>query len=564
MSASLTPRANGPHGGAPDMQAQPYRNVRFVGIGGASATGKTTLATRLAESLRSPTLALSADWYSYQARDRGPCKTHACCEELISSVDLEGLAQDLSELAAALASLPPGLVPELTFGHRAHGVCGMGRDKPASIARVGCSLTHDTVYVVVDGFRLFGDPSVCTLLHAGIWLEAEDGELLARRRFVRQGGRFLGDEPDAAPADEERWRDFREEYMDHIHAHYLQAAPGMLTNASAILRGTITINAGTAVDGIVAEARQLVLEGSAEEARGSKWAAPAAPAASASASTTTYCSPPRPTLSTPTSPPPSSPPLPSPPPSVLAASAASPTDSSATTSPATPESTLAALPAGSRVALLDFLGSLCPITTCHVRCLVEARRILTGEALPVNADGALQPYAACLGAVSVNSTAHVRSKLLRAGEEALSERDRLHLCQLATASEASWIRVGTSADTWAKALAAAFPALRFVVWALNGADDVVRYRKWEWATPARPFITMGRDGHTGPIIKAIRRKREQLASDVFVLGPDLPGVSATEARSALRLADDAMLKTFLHLDVTAWLQRYGPYRCAAI
>ena len=94
-------------------------------------------------------------------------------------------------------------------------------------------------------------------------------------------------------------------------------------------------------------------------------------------------------------------------------------------SSASPESTLAALPPGSRVAVLDLVGSLCPITTSHLQCLLEARRILTGGTSPVNADGALEPYGteqrfelpyfpaltcpyphatdACLGSICVNS-----------------------------------------------------------------------------------------------------------------------------------------------------------------
>ena len=39
---------------------------------------------------------------------------------------------------------------------------------------------------------------------------------------------------------------------------------------------------------------------------------------------------------------------------------------------------LVKLRAGSRVAVLDFLGSLCPITLGHVACLREARSVLCG------------------------------------------------------------------------------------------------------------------------------------------------------------------------------------------
>jgi len=411
---------------------------------------------------------------------------------------------------------------------------------------------------VIDGFRLFGDPSVCELLHSAIYLSA-DGELLARRRYCRQCGCYDGNEPEwldfRVARLQEEWRDFREEYVEHIYAHHLQAEPGMLANVESILCGTIAITADKTVDAVVAEAQQLLLSGvrGANTTVGSKRAASDSGAVSASptaasASPTAYASP-VPTRPAPYTPPPRTPPPQLSPP---------PASTSATAAPATPESTLAALPVGSTVAVLDFLGSLCPITTCHVRCLGEARRILTGELPPVNADGALKPYAACLGAIWVNGETYVRSKFMRSGEEALCERDRLELCRLATASDASWIRVGTPADTWVTQLRTMFPSLQFTVWMLNGADDVVRFEKWEWASPDHPFITMGRVGDTPTILEAIGR--EGLTSDAFVLGPDLPEVSSTAARKALRQADDATVEACLHPDVAAWLKHHGPYR----
>jgi hypothetical protein len=60
------------------------------------------------------------------------------------------------------------------------------------------------------------------------------------------------------------------------------------------------------------------------------------------------------------------------------------------------------------------------------------------------------------------------------------------------------------------------------------------------------------------IHEAIRQ--EDLSSDTFVLGPDLPDVSSTAARHALRQADHEMLSVCLHPNVVAWFEQNGPYR----
>lgn len=229
-----------------------------------------------------------------------------------------------------------------------------------------------------------------------------------------------------------------------------------------------------------------------------------------------------------------------------------------TASAVTPESSVAALPPGSCVAVLDFLGSFCPVTTAHTEAIITARSILIGKRAPINADGALTPYTACLGTLNVNSDSHVGAKLSRTGEqdEKLTSKQRLLLCSLATASEASWLRIGISAREWVASLRASFPSISFTIWMLNGADDVVRYKKWAWATNNEPHITMGCPGDTEAIRRAI--SEEGLASDAFVLGPDLPDISSTAARRALRQHDDWKLSLYLHPHVVTYLKESGP------
>ena len=553
------------------------REVRIVGICGASATGKSELANRLVEALQSPVNALSADWYFCKPRNIKPCRKCPQCWEQVSSVNLDGLALDLGKLTNALATAPSGPVPEISFGHSAHNVCGISGKNPARIDRAGVTLTHEPVVVVVDGFLLFANPSVCEMLHAGIFLLADDVEMLARRRFQRQGGCL----EDAAA-----WAEARDEYVQHIYEHHLRAQPGMLEKARAILHGKIKITESTTVDGMVSQAKALLLEGGAANApqQGAGGAADGGEGAaldghaigSPSSSKNAFdspvihhlppCTPPRGAGSS-TAPPSS---VKSPAPAILPA--ASPTSVGASSNAAfsamlpqptatTPELTLAALPPGSHVAVLDFLGSFCPVTTGHVQCMIEARRILLGEAPPANDDGALAPYAACLCALNVNDDIWVREKLSRSGEDALSAQQRLQLCDLATASEAAWVRVGTSAEAWVASLRSSCPSIRVTVWSLNGADDVVRYKKWECASKEWPFITMGRPGDTATILAAIHN--EGLRSDAFVLGPELPDVSSTVARNALSCVDHATLAACLHPDVATWLKQHGPYQARA-
>eukprot|EP00966_Prymnesium_polylepis_P178525 4134555-Prymnesium_polylepis.1 len=121
------------HSASPTAMSQ-HRAVRLIGVCGASATGKTTMAARLAEVLQSPLRPICADWYFKRMRDFGPCRKYARCWELTSSVDSEGLAEDLRELSTALACAPAGaLREELAFGHRAHGIRGVSRNSPANL-----------------------------------------------------------------------------------------------------------------------------------------------------------------------------------------------------------------------------------------------------------------------------------------------------------------------------------------------------------------------------------------------------------------------------------------------
>ena len=95
-----------------------------------------------------------------------------------------------------------------------------------------------------------------------------------------------------------------------------------------------------------------------------------------------------------------------------------------------------------------------------------------------------------------------------------------------------------------------WPGIRFQVWDLNGADDVARYKKW---TSARAQVVIGREGapsaRRADVLAPIRGAgfteavmaqsgayfaERGTGSARFVIGPQMPDISATAARDAIR------------------------------
>eukprot|EP01052_Picozoa_sp_SAG31_P033575 SAG31_NODE_3814_length_3859_cov_5.598936_5_plen_267_part_00 len=98
-----------------------------------------------------------------------------------------------------------------------------------------------------------------------------------------------------------------------------------------------------------------------------------------------------------------------------------------------------------------------------------------------------------------------------------------------------------------------WPHLRIVHFELNGADDVVKYRKWTEASPQRRFLTMRRPGYDSALrIGLLEAKMPPDGSAEFVLGPMMPCCSSTDVRRALRDEDLDVLNKMLHPAVLAW------------
>merc|ERR1712100_706264 len=110
------------------------------------------------------------------------------------------------------------------------------------------------------------------------------------------------------------------------------------------------------------------------------------------------------------------------------------------------------------------------------------------------------------------------------GQQAIAYQDRSELVCHATA-HLPWLEF----DEWEKLqmLCERYPHLRFVEFDMNGADDVVKYEKWQHASDRNRMITIGRPGFTKRVREGIRACGA--AERNCMLGPELPDISSTAA-----------------------------------
>ena len=223
---------------------------------------------------------------------------------------------------------------------------------------------------------------------------------------------------------------------------------------------------------------------------------------------------------------------------------------------------LAELDPGTSVAVVTLLGSLCPITVGHVQAFVEARRLLLGEASAARRPARLEPFGAVLGLISLNGDGYVGRKLQGKGESSLNIEQRRQLVDLAVA-EHDWLGTERRQGETVEELFSMYPHLELVHFYMNGADDVLRNRKWAWAGPQVRMITMGRPGDTSNVIAQARGAGVDLDEGHFIMGPELPDISSSDVRKALACGDLAGAARLLHPDVLAWCVEHGVWRDAA-
>ena len=224
---------------------------------------------------------------------------------------------------------------------------------------------------------------------------------------------------------------------------------------------------------------------------------------------------------------------------------------------------LAELPMGTNVAVVTLLGSLCPITTGHTQTFEVARRLLLQE----SEDGkeallrpaALERFGEVVGFISLNGDRHVEAKLTKKKQPSLDIQQRRHLVNLAT-SGWNWIGQEDREGSCLQTLRSCMPHLTFIHFFMNGADDVRKYRKWTWADANNRYLTFGRPGDTDAVVNAALRDHIDLDAGYFVMGPELPDVSSTDARIALARGDVVQARRHLHPPVLEWLLAQGPWR----
>eukprot|EP00439_Symbiodinium_sp_Y106_P031099 s2835_g3.t1 len=213
------------------------------------------------------------------------------------------------------------------------------------------------------------------------------------------------------------------------------------------------------------------------------------------------------------------------------------------------------------VAVVTMTGSCCPITTAHCNAFDTARNsLLCVEGYPEQPK--LEKFSEVLALLSLNSDRHVGEKMLRQNEKSVSYADRADLVRLASA-DVPWMdfNPGREAHVIGR-LQAVWPHLQFVRFLLNGADDVVKYQKWQMASPEKRYITIGRPGFTEKVEHGARRDGVALDQGFFILvpgGSEVSDVSSTLVRDLLRKGDRQGLDRLLHPDVADWLLRSGIY-----
>jgi len=203
------------------------------------------------------------------------------------------------------------------------------------------------------------------------------------------------------------------------------------------------------------------------------------------------------------------------------------------------------LPMGSKVAVITLTGSLCPVTKAHVQCFVEGQKLLLGGNFGIDV---------VVGGLIANSDKFVSKKLAAKGLASISQSRRAKLAQLATKEYPWLVHTWDSSDGFTSKLKQRWPTLKFVSYVMNGADDVVKYKKW---TDHHRQIVMDRPG--SDLWSHLRRNKVH-SSDRFVVGPKLEDISSSKVRKALMNGDSNSLKAMLHVDVARWCWDHGPYR----
>jgi len=172
----------------------------------------------------------------------------------------------------------------------------------------------------------------------------------------------------------------------------------------------------------------------------------------------------------------------------------------------------------------------------------------------------LEHFGEVLGLLSLNGDGHVSCKLKAKGQPFISFKARAELVDLATA-ELPWLKFSQDPRSAIATMKKHWPHLKFMRFTMNGADDVVAFQKWNGSREGNRMITMGRPGYTEKVLVGMKKAVPKIDPEqgFFILGPELPDISSTAVRKALRANDLSTLTGLLHPAVIRWCLDHGPY-----
>jgi uridine kinase len=214
----------------------PQRRVFLVGIAGPSGVGKSTLAEMLALKLSSPISPVCLD--CFMRHKRMPKYPNGELNwETPAGIDFVALGLALQELIKVLTT-QRNLPQKLLLGSTKLDIM---RKIP-----VGAAMP-DNLVIVVEGFLLFHEESVCSMLDAHMWLEA-DCKTCSLRRYKRSKRNRPKYSSDA----------FEQLYRSAIWPQFENYREAQLRNAPAALRLDAALSLPALVDKAASYCEELL------------------------------------------------------------------------------------------------------------------------------------------------------------------------------------------------------------------------------------------------------------------------------------------------------------------
>lgn len=149
-----------------------FKRPFILGIAGASCSGKTSLARRLAEMLDGDALVFELDWYYHDRSDRDVDEINV---DVPDALDGGLIVEQLGRLAGG------GTIERPVYDYTTHARAAKGVAlEPAST-------------IIVEGLFTLHWPALRELLDASVFIQAEHGICLARRiaRDTSERGRTI-------------------------------------------------------------------------------------------------------------------------------------------------------------------------------------------------------------------------------------------------------------------------------------------------------------------------------------------------------------------------------------